>query len=312
MGRGRARNVGRVRRSGVIDVTDWAAVVINYNARELLLHAVQSVLDAPAPEHPTQVVVVDNASRDGSAEAVRARFPDVVVIETGVNLGYARAANLGIAATDAEYVAVLNADTEVQPGTARALVDRLDREPDLGAVGSRIENPDGSLYPSARSIPSLKDTIGHGLFGLWWPTNSFTRRYRHLDANPAARRDVDWLSGSAIWLRRRALDAIGGWDERYFMYVEDVDLCWRLTQAGWRVAYEPDGTVMHVQGASTKRHPYRMLFEHHRSLWLFANRRFDGRGRILLAPAALFLALRAGMTMAFHASRRLLPNRDAR
>jgi N-acetylglucosaminyl-diphospho-decaprenol L-rhamnosyltransferase len=192
------------------------------------------------------------------------------------------------------------------------MLKRFAEEPDLAAVGPRIHNPDGSLYPSARSIPSLTDTIGHGVFGLWWPSNPYTRRYRHLDADPDRRRDVDWLSGSAMWLRRRALDDVGGWDERYFMYVEDVDLCWRLTQAGWRVGYEPDGTVMHVQGASTKRHPYRMLLEHHRSLWRFANRRFSGRGRVLLAPAAVFLVLRAGMAMAFHASRRLRPTAGAR
>jgi N-acetylglucosaminyl-diphospho-decaprenol L-rhamnosyltransferase len=286
-------------------VTPWAAVIVNYNAGDLLVRSIDALL--AAPDAPAQIVVVDNDSRDGSAEAVVNRYQSVVVIPVGANLGYARAANLGIAATDADVVAVLNPDTEIRSGAAAALVGRLEREPDLAAVGPRIVNPDGSTYPSARSIPSIADTVGHGVFGLWWSSNPFTARYRHLAADAESPRDVDWLSGSAVWLRRRALDEVGGWDERYFMYVEDVDLCWRLTQGGWRVSYEPAGTVMHVQGATTQAHPYRMLLEHHRSLWRFADRRFQGRWRVLLGPAAAFLAFRAGMTMAAHAGARLLP-----
>jgi N-acetylglucosaminyl-diphospho-decaprenol L-rhamnosyltransferase len=96
-----------------------------------------------------------------------------------------------------------------------------------------------------------------------------------------------------VWLRRAALDTVGGWDERYFMYVEDVDLCWRLRQAGWRIGYEPGGTVVHIKGASTDRHPYRMIAAHHRSLLRFAARRWRGWRRVLLVPATLFLGLRA-------------------
>jgi N-acetylglucosaminyl-diphospho-decaprenol L-rhamnosyltransferase len=280
----------------------WAAVIINYNAGDLLEQCVGALTSAP--DQPDEIVVVDNASVDGAAPRLAANHPDVVVITNSSNLGYARAANLGIAATATPIVAVLNNDTEIKPGTGTALVGRFEREPDLGAAGPRILNLDGTTYPSARSIPSLTDTIGHGLLGLIRPHNEYTRRYRQIDADPEVPRDVGWLSGSAIWLRREALDEVGGWDERYFMYVEDVDLCWRLTRAGWRVAYEPGGTVLHVQGATTKERPYRMLLEHHRSLWRFADRRWRGKWRVLLVPAAIFLTLRAGLTMALHAGQR--------
>ena len=115
------------------------------------------------------------------------------------------------------------------------------------------------------------------------------------------------MSGAAVWLRRRALDAVGGWDERYFMYMEDLDLCWRLRSAAWDVAYEPGGAVVHVQGSVTRRHPYRMLVEHHLSAWRFARRRFTGARALLLPFAAVYLWARAGLAMLEHALRASKP-----
>jgi N-acetylglucosaminyl-diphospho-decaprenol L-rhamnosyltransferase len=120
------------------------------------------------------------------------------------------------------------------------------------------------------------------------------------------------VSGAAIWLRRDALDVVGGWDERYFMYMEDLDLCRRIRAAGFHVAYEPAGAVTHVQGASTSRTPYRMLLEHHRSAWRFARGRFTGAGAVLLPFAAVYLAGRCALAMAEHAwhAARPAPARD--
>jgi N-acetylglucosaminyl-diphospho-decaprenol L-rhamnosyltransferase len=277
--------------------TRWAAVVVNFEAGPLLVDSVRSLLADTSAGEPPPVVVVDNASRDGSVDALRAALPAVPVVATGANLAYAAAANRGVAATDAPVVAVCNPDLRVEAGTAAALLGRFDAEPDLGAVGPAVLEPDGRRYPSARRVASVLDAVGHGTLGGVWPANPFTRRYRQLDADPSAARDVDWVSGAAVWLRRAALDAVGGWDERYFMYVEDVDLCWRLRQAGWRVAYEPAGTVVHVHGASTARRPYRMIAAHHRSLLRFAARRWRGWRRVLLAPAAAYLGVRAAWCM---------------
>jgi N-acetylglucosaminyl-diphospho-decaprenol L-rhamnosyltransferase len=284
--------------------TRWAAVVINYEAGAALCDCVRSLLADTSVGSPPQVVVVDNGSSDGSTAVVARALPAVTVVDAGANLGYARAANLGIAATDAPIVAVCNPDLEVRDGAAGALLDRFDGEDDLGAVGPMIRNTDGTIYPSARSVPRLRDAVGHGLLGLIWPTNRFTRRYRQLDADPNRRRDVDWVSGAAVWIRRAALTTVGGWDERYFMYVEDVDLCWQLRQRGWRVGYEPGAVVTHVQGATTAKHPYRMIAEHHRSLYRFASKRWRGARRLALPLAAAFLALRAALAMAEHALRR--------
>jgi N-acetylglucosaminyl-diphospho-decaprenol L-rhamnosyltransferase len=280
-----------------VSPTAWAAVIVNYNAGPALLDCVDSLAAAGGS---VETVVVDNQSTDSSPEALTRTHPGTRVVRTGANLGYARAANLGIAATDAPVVAVLNPDTVLRPGAARAVLARFAAEADLAAVGPRLLNADGSTYPSARSFPSLGDAVGHGLLFFVWPANPFTRRYRQTAADPEAARDVDWVSGAAIWLRRSALDAVGGWDERFFMYVEDVDLCFRLHRAGWRVAYEPAGVVEHRLGVSTASAPYRMIAAHHRSLLRFAGTRFTGPKRVLLAPTACFLAARAVLAMAHH------------
>jgi N-acetylglucosaminyl-diphospho-decaprenol L-rhamnosyltransferase len=289
----------------------WAAVVVNYRAGDLLADCVQSVLaDTSAGE--VELVVVDNGSDDGSVDLLRKNHPGVRVITAPGNVGYARAANLGTAATRAPIVAVLNPDLTMDSGTGQALLARFHAEPALGACGPRIRNPDNSDYPSARRSPTVPLAVAHGLFGLWWPTNPFTTRYRQLNADPSQARSVDWVSGAAVWLRRDALDAVGGWDERYFMYMEDLDLCWRLRRAGFEVAYEPTGGVMHVQGASTSRTPYLMLIQHHRSAWRFARRRLTGAAAILLPFAAIYLAARCSLAMAEHAwhASRPSPTRD--
>ena len=280
----------------------WAAVVVNYEAGPLLLACVESLL-ADTAGGPPEVVVVDNGSRDGSVAALRRALPAVRVVEPGGNVGYAAAANRGTALTTAPVVAVCNPDLEVRAGTAAVMLERLEAEPDLAAVGPALRNPDGSRYPSARIHPALFDAAGHALLGRVRPRNRFTRRYRQLDVDWDRPRDVDWLSGALLFLRRAAVDSVGGWDEGYFMYLEDADLCWRLGRLGWRIAYEPAGEAVHVQGASTASRPYRMIVEHHRSAYRFAGKRWRGAHRLLLLPAAVFLTGRALVEMAARALR---------
>jgi N-acetylglucosaminyl-diphospho-decaprenol L-rhamnosyltransferase len=246
------------------------------------------------------VVVVDNASGEpGGGAALRDDLAArVTVLRPGANLGYGRAANLGTAATTAPVVAVLNPDAVVDPGTAAAVLDRFAADPRLGAVGTRILNPDGTQYPSARTAPAVGDAVGHALLGTVAPENRFTRGYRQLDADPDRPRAVDWLSGAAIWLRREALDEVGGWDERFFLFFEDVDLCRRLEAAGWGIAYEPGGRVHHVIGASRAGRRYRSVVEHHRAAYRYADKWWDGPRRALLPAAAGFLAARAGVLLA--------------
>jgi N-acetylglucosaminyl-diphospho-decaprenol L-rhamnosyltransferase len=272
------------------------AVIVNYNARDHLVECVRSL----RADGVSEIVVVDNASADGSETALAASDPDARFLPTGSNLGFGTAANMGVAQIGAAYALVLNPDTIVEPGTTKALAAALDRDPRVAAVGPRIDNPDGSLYPSARRFPKLADAAGHAFLGVVWRRNPYTRRYRMLDWDHAEAGAVDWVGGACMLVRRTAFEQVGGFDPAYFMYVEDVDLCWRLRQAGWSIAYEPAGRVVHTVGASSQLAPYRMILAHHRSLLRFANRTTTGRRRALLPAVAAGLGLRTVLAWAQH------------
>lgn len=288
-------------RNGEVVGARVSAVVVNYNARDHLLACVRSL----RAEGVTEVVVADNASRDGSVEALVAADPGVKVIPTGANLGYGRAANAAAASTNAELLLVMNSDAVVTAGSVTRLVEALDLDSSLAIVGPRIEQPDGDLYPSARTFPTLGDAIGHGFLGLVAPANRFSRRYRLLNWDHARFAAVDWVSGSCFLVRRTAWNELGGFDPSYFMYVEDVDLCWRAHRTGWGVAYEPSAVVVHAQGVSAEHHPYRMILEHHRALLRFATRSTEGWRRALLPVVALGLATRTVLVWAQRA--RMVP-----
>jgi N-acetylglucosaminyl-diphospho-decaprenol L-rhamnosyltransferase len=287
----------------VTPVPSLSAVVVNYQARDHLLDCVRSL----RADGVTEVVVADNGSTDGSREALRAADPDAVFIPTGGNLGFGAAANRGAAATSGGVVAIMNSDVVVEPGTAKALVEALDRDPGLAVVGPRIENRDGTLYPSARTFPSLGEAVGHAFLHYLSPVNRFSRRYKMLDWDHAAEGPVDWVSGTCLAVRRNAFAALGGFDEGYFMYVEDVDLCWRCRQRGWGVAYSPGARVVHAIGASSELAPYRMIVAHHRSLFRFAVRTHSGARRLFLPGIALGLFLRTVLACGQRAARRKPP-----
>jgi N-acetylglucosaminyl-diphospho-decaprenol L-rhamnosyltransferase len=267
-----------------------SAVVVNYKARDHLLRCLQSLRS----EGIEDIVVADNASGDGSEAAVREADPEVTFLQTGANLGMGAGNNRGAARTDPArpYLLCINPDALLQPGALKAMEAVLDERPEVGIVGPRIVDPDGTLYPSVRTFPTLLDATGHAFLGLVWGGNPFTRRYRMLDYDHDRPGDVDWVSGSCFLIRRTAWNAIGGFDEGYFMYAEDSDLCWRARQAGWTVTFEPAAEAVHVQGVSTDRHPYRMIAAHHRAILRFAARTTTGPQRLLLPVMALALLLR--------------------
>ena len=284
-------------------MADVAAVVVNHDAGDALLECVASL----RAEGIDDVVVVDNASTDGSAEALTAADPGVRLVRTGANLGYGAGANRGIRATGAALVLVSNPDVAVHDGSVDALTLALGSDPALAVAGPCILEADGTRYPSARRFPSLVDAAGHALLAGVSPENRFTRRYRMGDLRPGSTTEVDWVSGACFLARRSALEELGGFDEDYFMYAEDVDLCWRARRAGWGVAYVPGAVVTHLRGVSTARKPYRMLAAHHRSVYRFASRTASGWHRVLLPAVAALLAVRyvvVGVRTALGAVRR--------
>ncbi len=267
---------------------DVAAVIVSYNVADLLVRCVES-LRADGIE---RIVVVDNASSDDSVAAIRAADPDVEVVALGRNIGFGAGVNRGVARTTEPFVVVLNPDVEVEPGSTKVLLDALEADDGLALVGPRIETPEGELYPSARTFPDMVDAAGHAFLHFVWSSNPFSRRYRMLDWDHGDARDVDWVAGTHLLARRIAWDEVGGFDEAFFMYMEDVDLCWRLHRAGWRVGYEPAARIVHGIGRSTDQTPYRMIAAHHRSLLRYAGRTTTGARRALLPVIAAALTVR--------------------
>jgi N-acetylglucosaminyl-diphospho-decaprenol L-rhamnosyltransferase len=280
-------------------VNDVSAVIVSYNVRDLLLGCIRSLKD----DGIKQIVVVDNDSHDGSADAVAAAEPDVEVVRLEKNLGFGTGANRGVARTSTPYVLIVNPDVVVEPGSTSVLLDVLEGEPSVAIAAPRIETPDGQLYPNARTFPDLSDAAGHAFLHFVWPSNPFSRRYKMLDWDHAAAADVDWVAGTHLLVRRSAWDEVGGFDEAFFMYLEDVDLCWRLRQRGWRTRYEPAARVEHAIGRSTDQTPYRMIAAHHRSLLRYAAKTSRGRKRLLLPVIALALGIRTLLAWVQRAAR---------
>jgi len=284
------------------DASGVSAVVINHDAGEALLTCVASLRAAGVGE----VVVVDNASSDGSLARLAACDLDAVLVPTGRNLGYGSGANAGVRRASGEILLVCNADLTVDVDAVSRLAACLRDEPDVAIVGPTVREPDGTRYPSARSFPDLSDAIGHAVMSLVWPDNPFTRRYRRSEETFETASEADWVSGACMAIRRIAFESVSGFDPAYFMYVEDLDLCWRVHRAGWRVLHLPAAEVTHLGGASTARHPYRMLAAHHRSTLRFFVRSTSGPRRVLIPVVAGALGLRLVTSWGLEARKSLL------
>jgi N-acetylglucosaminyl-diphospho-decaprenol L-rhamnosyltransferase len=286
-----------------------AAVVVDHNAGPLLYECVRSLLDDGADP----VVVVENGSIGSTARALSPLFVDdpaspVITLHPGRNLGFGAGVNRGMAALGGlapppTWVVVSNPDLHVHPGAIDALRAALESRPAWALVGPRIFTAEGVVYPSVRRFPSFLDAAGHALFGLFSPENRFTKRYNPGAPQGAGVVEADWISGSCFLARRTALEELGGFDEAYFMYLEDTDLCWRAHQAGWGIGFTGGAGVTHVQGLSTARHPYKMMVAHHRSALRFTVRTTSGWRRALLPLAVVVLGLRLGLATA-HLARR--------
>nr|WP_133691096.1 glycosyltransferase family 2 protein [Mycolicibacterium sp. BK634] len=230
-----------------------------------------------ATDRPVTVVLADNGSTDGAPEEAVERYPGTRLLRTGGNLGYGSAANRGVATAppDDEFVIVANPDVVWGPNSIDELLAAAERWPRAGTLGPLVRDPDGAVYPSARHLPSLVRGGMHAVVGFVWKTNPWTRAYRQEYLEPTER-PVGWLSGSCLLIRRAAFDQVRGFDERYFMYMEDVDLGDRIGAAGWLNVYVPSAEVLHDKGHSTGRDPASNLRAHHESTYIYLSDRHFG------------------------------------
>ena len=231
---------------------DLAVVVVNYNAGEYLARCVTSVVEASGGL-ALDLLVVDNASSDGSARAAAACVPQVRLIENPTNRGLSAAWNQGARAVDAPWILFVNPDAEIVRGDLGAFVKVGDGRPDVALLGPVIRNCDGTIYESGRVFPGVVQAVGHAFLGPFAPGNRFTRAYRQTSWDRSTEREVDWVSFAAMLIRRSAFEQVGAFDEAFWLYGEELDLCTRLRDAGWKVLATPELEVLHVGGVSTGR-----------------------------------------------------------
>lgn len=256
-----------------------SVVILNWNARDYLVDSLRSIFDQEWRANIEVIVVDNNSNIDDSVQVVQRDFPQAQLIANPINEGFAKGNNRGLQAARGRLILFLNPDTVVHPGALDTLVDWMEAHPEAGVCGPKLLNPDNTLQTSCRSFPSF----GTGLFrstflGRMFPNNPWTRSYLMLDFHHDREASVDWLSGAALLARREALDEVGSWDEDFFMYCEDVDLCYRMKEAGWDRVYVPQAVVTHrigassdwIQGTTIRRHHMAMLryyIKHHGHGW---------------------------------------------
>ena len=239
--------VGESRRQGA--AIDVSVILVNYNTAHLLGRCLDALRSATR-DLSLQVVLVDNASHDGSADVVRRDFPEIQLIESGANVGFGRANNLALARCTGRYILLLNTDAFVEETTVVAAVRRIDKDAGVGIVGVRLIGSDGSQQPSCRYFPTPLN-----LFLQKTGLDRWSGRVRGVDDlhwNPDLDAECDWVPGCFLMIRRSIVDSIGLFDPRYFLYCEEVDLCRRVKAAGWKVSYLAAVRAVHIGGESAK------------------------------------------------------------
>jgi N-acetylglucosaminyl-diphospho-decaprenol L-rhamnosyltransferase len=275
--------------SSAIDV-----VTVSYRCRDLLESCLRSLHQHP-PVAGARLWVVDNGSFDGTVELVRREFPDVELIESGTNLGFAAANNAAIRRGSAPYVLALNPDTRVTEGALDSMVELLEADLSIGIAGCRLELEDGTFdHAARRAFPTALGALGH--FTRVGRRGNAPARLAQYRAPNVERGRVDAVNGAFMLIRRAALDEVGLFDEAYWMYMEDLDLCYRMAEAGWTTWYEPSVTVVHTKaGTSGKYRSPRLDYAFHYGMLRFYRKHY-APARNPLVNAAVYVGIAIKLT----------------
>jgi len=277
-------------------MNDIAVIVVNWNACVDLKECLQSLYTDPPGDISYEVWVVDNASEDGSVDMVRTEYPQVNLMENSTNVGFSKANNQAIQASNTKYVFLLNSDAAVHSGTLETLGKYANANPTSAIIGPKVLNRDGSLQFSCRRFPVIwAGFFRNTLLGRLAPNNKFARAYLMEDFDHSKTGNVDWLSGCAMFIRRDLIDIIGPLDERFYMYCEDVDICWRAWNIGQKVVYMPDAVVTHAIGRSSDKNAEKMIVEFHRSWFEYDKKRHPNDNPLRRAVVFSGLWLRAAI-----------------
>jgi N-acetylglucosaminyl-diphospho-decaprenol L-rhamnosyltransferase len=260
-------------------MTDLSVVIVNWNTRDLLAQCLRSICDTVS-DLSFEVIVVDNASEDGSVEMVRREFSRARLIQNTENVGFARANNQAMATSQGRYILLFNSDAIATPGAIQSLVRLAVAEPRAGIVGAHLLNADGSFQASYTPFPNLWQEflilsgLGRMFYGRWYPS-----RGPEEDKGPQV---VDYVEGACMLVRREAFEDVGGLDESYFMYVEEVDWCYTMREKGWQAWYQPAAKVIHLGGGSSQNRRRQREADLYRSRVRFFRKHYGDRAAWLL------------------------------
>ncbi len=248
---------------------DCTIGILTWNSKELLKGCLDSIFNEKI-SHAFQVIVIDNNSEDGTKELVRKNYPSVLLIENSRNLGVSPARNQIIEAANGRYIIFLDVDTLVKAGSIDILTESMDSNPDVAIGGPKLVYEDGSLQLSCRPFPSLLNIAIEGTFlRQYFPNNRYVKEYTMEDWDHSETREVDWMYGASLIVRKESLESIGGFDERFFYLYEDIDICFRAKKLGMKVAYFPQAVVVHFLRRERKKLFHGMICSHIKSICLY-------------------------------------------
>jgi len=253
---------------------DLSIIIVSWNVKSLLNQCLSSIFNNP-PKVSFEVLVVDNNSHDGSAVMVKGKYPQVKLILNQTNLGFAKANNQAIQESQSRYILLLNPDTQVLPGTLDKMINFMETRPETGALGCKLLNPDGTTQPSCRRFPTINLVLWENLFlSRWFPDVRIERDYKMTGWKHDDLREIDQPMGACLMIRSRILKEIGPMDEQFFMFFEEVDLCYRIKKAGWKIYFTPEAKVIHYSKQSIEQMPGGMSLEYFKSQYKFMKKHF--------------------------------------
>lgn len=269
-------------------MSDVSVVVVNWNTRDHILNCIQSLKD-DRQKYQKEIIIVDNGSTDGSPDAIEELHPDVHVVRSPTNLGFAAGNNLGLKQAHGRYFALVNSDVFVEPGCMDTLVDMLEADATIGMTGPKVVNPNGTLQKTCMRLPNVMNTLAqtfalHRLF----PRARSLSGLRLTAQEHEVEQDVEGLSGTFWVVRREVVEQVGALDENFFFYGEDVDWSLRIRKAGWRIRYQPAVRALHVHAASSSKDPIRFFLQLQKERIRFW-RKHHGRAGMVFCSLVIFL-----------------------
>lgn len=255
---------------------DLSIIIVNYNTKELTLQCISSIYESNTKKNSFEIFVVDNNSSDGSVEAIKQQFKKVILIENKDNVGFSKANNQAIRQAKGEYILLLNSDTIVQENTLSIMLQYMQQNNDVGAAGCEVLLQDGKLDIAChRGFPTPSASFYY-MLGLAkkYPNNPKFNQYHKSYLNMREIHEIDCLVGAFMIVRAETIQQVGMLDESFFMYGEDIDWCYRIKEAGWKIVYNPTVSIIHYKGASSRKKPVKIVYEFHRAMFIFHKKHY--------------------------------------